>query len=243
MYDMSIIIATKNEQRYIGKTLNQLRSSIDEAKKRGITAELIVVDSSTENTASIARRFTQNVHIFPPQGVSKARNYGAAKSHGRILVFMDADTLVQKDTLPDVFSLFKKKSAVSTIACVSPTWQNELPLSAKMFYVIDWLFIKACGFIPFLIWFYNRGDIVAIRRDTFKNLRGFNEALYMMEINDLLGHASRMGRIKVLPTPVYESSRRLIQWGMLKSYAIWWRNYFTFFMLKRLHEASYEIIR
>jgi glycosyltransferase involved in cell wall biosynthesis len=243
MQDLSIIVATKNEQKYIANTLSHLHKSIKEAKKHGIKAELIVVDSSDENTAAIARKFTENVYPFSGEGVSKARNYGAAKSNGRILIFMDADTIVQKNTLTDVFSIFKKESTVSTIACVSPTWHSELTTSAKLFYILDWMFIKACGFIPLLIWFYNRGDIVANRRDTFNELKGFNEALYMMEITDLLGHASKLGKIKVLPSPVFESSRRLKKWGLLKSYGIWWRNYFTFYMLKRLHEANYEVIR
>jgi hypothetical protein len=67
--------------------------------------------------------------------------------------------------------------------------------------------------------------------------------LYMMEITDMLGHASKLGKIKVLSSPVFESSRRLKKWGLLKSYGIWWRNYFAFYMLKRLHETSYETIR
>ncbi len=243
MCDLSIVIATKNEQKYIANTLNHLQISMNEAEKLGITTELLIVDSSEENTPDIARKFTKKVYCLPPQGVSKARNYGAAKSSGRILVFMDADTIVQKKTVVDVFSTFRNESTVSAIAYVSPTWHNELSSSVRMFYIVDWVFIKACGLIPFLIWFYNRGDIVAIRRDTFNEIKGFNETLYMMEVTDLLGNASKHGRIKVLPSPVFESSRRLKEWGVLKSYRIWWRNYLIFYLFKRLHEANYEVIR
>ena len=243
MLDLSIIIATKNEQGYLAGTLKHLHISMNEAEKQGITTELIIVDGSDENTQEIARKFTKNVYCLPPQGVSKARNFGAAKSSGRVLVFMDADTIVQRNTLVDIFRACKNKSTVSTIAYVSPIWRNELPLSARLFYIVDWMFIKACGSIPLLIRFYNRGDIVAIKKDTFKEIKGFNEALYMMEITDLLGQASKQGKIKVLPSPVFESSRRLKQWGVLKSHKIWWRNYFTFYVFKRLHESSYEAIR
>ena len=243
MLDLSVIIATKNEQKYIANTLNHLKASVQEAERHGIVAEVLVVDSSNENTAVIAERFTKNVHRLSVQGVSKARNYGAAKSKGRILIFMDADTIVQKNTLTEVFRVFKKESAVSTIACVSPTWHSDLTMSTKIFYIIDWLFIKACGLIPFLIWFYNRGDILAVRRDTFNRVKGFNETLCMMEITDLLGHVSKIGKIKVLSSPVFESSRRIKKWGLLKSYRIWWSNYFAFYLLKRLHESTYEAIR
>jgi glycosyltransferase involved in cell wall biosynthesis len=243
MCDLSIIIATKNEKQYIANTLAHLQRSIKEAKKSGITAELIVVDSSTEDTADIARQFTSKVHYLSTQGLPKARNYGAAKASGQILVFMDADTLLQRSTLIDLFSVFKNKKAVSTISFVMPIGQAKLSVSAKIFYVLDCAFIRACAFLPFLIGFYNRGDIMAIRRDTFEKIRGFNETLCMMEITELLINASKLGKIKVLSSPVFESSRRLKQWGVLKSYRIWWKNYIYFYAFKRLHASSYESIR
>ncbi len=243
MYDLSIIIATKNEQNYIADTLSYLRASMKAAEKQGIKTELIVVDSSAENTATIARRFTCNVHCLPPNGVSAARNYGAAKSSGNLLVFMDADTMVQKSTLTDVYNVFQNKGAVAAISFVVPAWHDKLSASAKLFYVLDCAFIKACALFPLLISFYNRGDIIAIKRSSFNQIKGFNEALYMMEITELLGKSSKLGKIKVLSSPVFESSRRLKQWGLLKSYQIWWRNYFDFYLLKRLHDSSYEAIR
>jgi glycosyltransferase involved in cell wall biosynthesis len=243
MYDVSIIIATRNEENYIGGTLAHLRESMKEAKKQGVRAELILVDSSDDKTADIARKYTNNVYCLPSKGVSRTRNFGAEKSCGRILVFMDADTLVQKSTVADLFCTFKNKSAVSTISFVAPSGRTKLTASAKLFYTLDKMFIKACAFIPFLIWFYNRGDVIAIRRDTFNNIKGFNETLYMMEITDLLSHASKLGKINVLSSPVFESSRRLKQWGVVKSYRVWWQNYCDFYLLKRLHDSSYEVVR
>jgi len=243
MCDLSIIIATKNEKHYIANTLTHLQRAIKEAKKDGITTELIVVDSSIENTADIARQFTPKVHYLVAQGLPKARNYGAAKATGQILVFMDADTLLQRNTLKDLVNIFKNKKAVSTISFVMPIGQEKLTVSAKIFYVLDCAFIRACAFLPFLIGFYNRGDIMAIRRDTFEKIRGFNETLCMMEITELLINASKLGKIKVLSSPVFESSRRLKQWGVLKSYRIWWKNYIYFYAFKRLHASSYESIR
>jgi len=243
MYDLSIVIATKNEQNYIEETLRHLTLSMNEARKLNISTELIVIDSSVDHTLSIARKFTEKAHYLTLHGVSKARNYGAKLSKGRVLIFMDADTILQKNTLIDILDTFLDKSVISVIAFVLPTNYRELPSSAKLFYVIDKIFIKVCGIMPFLLRFYNRGDIVAIRKTIFNKIGGFNESLYMMEITELLVRASKYGRTKVLPTPVFESSRRLKKWGLLKSYTIWWKNYFAFYMLKRLHEATYEVVR
>lgn len=244
MYDMSVVIATKNEQNYIAKTLDHLDESIGEAMENGITTELIVVDSSQgKTTLDVAKRYTENVYRLKPQGVSKARNYGAIKSKGRVMVFMDADTIVQKKTLTDVYKTFKNESVVSAIAYVLSTRIHELPSSARLFYIVDKMFIKACGLIPLLIRFYNRGDIVAVRRTVFDQVQGFDESLYMMEVTDLLNQAQKHGKIKVLSDPVFESSRRLEKWGVFKSYKIWWKNYFSFYFLRRLQDTKYEVIR
>ena len=243
MYDISVVIATRNEQKYIEKTLRHLLLSVEEAKKSGVNAEVIIIDSSDDNTKNVARKFIEKIYPLPAQGVSKARNYGAKLCEGDIVVFMDADTVVQKKTLADVFNAFMSETVISAVAYVLPLNYRELPLPTKVFYVIDKIFIKACGVVPLLVRFYNRGDIVAIRKNTLNTVGGFDESLYMMEITDLLVAASKHGRIKVLPAPVFESSRRLKKWGLLRLYGLWWRNYFSFYLFGRLLEATYEAIR
>ncbi len=244
MCDLSVIIATKNEQDYLEKTLKHLTLAMEETEKSNVKAELIVVDSSNDDTPSKAREFTEKVYHLSLQGVSKARNLGARLSKGSVLVFMDADTLVQKNTLIDIFNVFScKKSVVSLITFVQPTSNNEIGLSEKLFYIVDKLFIKAIGVVGFLPHFYNRGDAVAIRRNVFNAIGGFNEELYMMEIAQLLVKASKYGPVRVLPSPVFDSTRRLRMWGVIRSHKIWWINYFTFYVLNRLHDATYEMVR
>jgi glycosyltransferase involved in cell wall biosynthesis len=242
MIDISVILATKNERRYIGKTLVRLLEACGEAGRQGVTTEIIVVDSSTDDTYVEARRYVENVHTFSPDGVSKARNYGASLAKGRILVFMDADTLLQRLSLFDVVSNFMDKTVVSVISRVLPL-SPPRTLSSSLFYVLDGMYVKLCAYLSVLLKFYNRGDLTAIRKSVFDRIKGFDEKLHMLEITELLLKASHYGRTNVLSTPVFESSRRLGQWGLLKSYKVWWRNYFHFYILGRLCDATYEIVR
>jgi hypothetical protein len=85
--------------------------------------------------------------------------------------------------------------------------------------------------------------MIAVRKDVFEKIAGFNERLHMLEITEMLVKASAYGRVKVLSSPVFESSRRLEQWGLLKSYKVWWRNYFCFYVLGHLYDSSYEACR
>ncbi len=240
--DISVILASRNEEMFIGSTLEKVVEASREARKRNINTEIMVIDSSTDNTLEEAKRFTKNVWAFLPEGVSKARNYGASLAKGRILVFMDADTSIQRASLIDIFNDFRENAIVSAISRVLPSRRHK-PFSHILFYIVDGIFVKLCAHVKVLIKFYNRGDMIAIRKDTFERISGFDEKLCILEITDLLHRASFCGKIRVLSTPVFESGRRLKQWGLLKSYKIWWRNYFSFYVFKRPYDSNYEAVR
>jgi glycosyltransferase involved in cell wall biosynthesis len=242
MVDVSVILATRNERKYIGRTLRKVLEASDEAGRHGVSSEIIVVDNSTDDTFREARKCVKNVYTFLPIGVSKARNFGANLAKGGILIFMDADTTLQKSSLVDAVQEFKDRAVVSVVSRVLPLSRRKT-LSTVLFYVLDGLYIRLCGYLSFLMKFYNRGDMTAIRKGVFEKINGFDESLSMLEITDMLMRASSYGRIKVLPSPVFESSRRLRQWGLLKSYKVWWRNYFCFYILGHLYDSKYEACR
>jgi glycosyltransferase involved in cell wall biosynthesis len=242
MVDFSVILATRNERKYIGRTLRKILEASDEVGRYGVSSEIIVVDNSTDGTFAEARKYIKNVYRFLPAGVSRARNFGASLAKGCILIFMDADTTLQKSSLIDVAKEFKDPAVVSVISRVLPSSRRNT-LSSVFFYVLDGLYIRLCAHLSVLMKFYNRGDMTAVRKGVFKKISGFNERLHMLEITDMLTKASSYGRIKVLPSPVFESGRRLGQWGALKSYNVWWRNYFCFYVLGHLYDSRYEACR
>lgn len=53
---------------------------------------LVVDDGSNDDTVQVAQRYPAKLLVLPNnQGPSAARNHGAAKAHGRLLFFVDAD--------------------------------------------------------------------------------------------------------------------------------------------------------
>jgi len=240
--DVSVILAARNERKYIGKTLRKILDASNEAKRHGVSTEIIVVDNSTDDTFREATKYVKNVYAYHRPGVSKARNFGASIARGNILVFMDADTTLQKSSLVDVANEFKDTTVVSAVSRVLPSTPRNT-ISTVLFYALDGLYVRSCAYLRVLLRFYNRGDLTAVRKDIFEKIRGFNEKLHMLEITELLTKASSFGRVKVLPAPVFESSRRLRQWGLLKSYKVWWRNYFCFYVLGHLCDSKYEACR
>ena len=242
MVDLSIILATKNEKNYIGTTLRKVVEATIEAEKQGVKTEIIVVDSSSDGTSLEAKKYVKNVHRLILDGLATARNFGASLAKGNILAFMDADTTLQKSSLVDLINNFRNATVVSVVSRVLPS-SGRKTLSTVLFYALGGLYVRLCAYINFFIRFYNRGDFTAVRKDVFQKIAGFNEKLHMLEITEMLVKASAHGRVNVLSSPVFESSRRLAQWGLLKSHKVWWRNCFSFCVLGHLYDLSYEPCR
>ena len=232
----SIIIATKNELNYIGGTLTTLKHVL-----RGFKAEILVVDSSIDGTYEIAKKLADKTYRFKEEGPSKARNYGARKARGDILIFMDADTMVSRKLFQEALEAFKDPWVLAAVCYVLP--YSEANFIQKTFYLLDSTYIKLCGRLPFLLRLYSRGDFLAVRKKAFFKVGGFNENFHMLEITDLINRLMRHGKIAVLKSPAYESARRLKKWGPIKNFLFWQPHYLSYFMLSRPLKIEYESIR
>jgi rhamnosyltransferase len=87
--DISIIIIAKNEQEYIGFTLDRVFKQRINKKY-----EVIVIDSgSKDSTLEIVRKYPVKVLEVPAQefGHGKTRNLGVQKAYGDVVVFLNAD--------------------------------------------------------------------------------------------------------------------------------------------------------
>ncbi len=91
---VSILIATRNEEKVIEKTLIALKD-IDYPRY-----EVVVVDGSSDKTAKIAKRYADKVVVEKtPQGKAHALNLALTKARGEIIYVLDADSRPEKDTL------------------------------------------------------------------------------------------------------------------------------------------------
>jgi len=98
----SFVIPAHNEEQYIRTTLEKI-VRLDYPKER---YEVVVVENgSTDATWEVIRAFEDaydNVHAFScTQGVSRARNFGLAKTSPESdwIIFLDADTVLQQGFL------------------------------------------------------------------------------------------------------------------------------------------------
>ncbi len=99
---ISVIIPNYNGALTIGKCLESVFSPGHDS------FEVIVVDDcSDDNSAEIIKNFPcRLIRLNKHSGASRARNTGVQNSDGEILFFIDADCILQKDTLFQVNKAF-----------------------------------------------------------------------------------------------------------------------------------------
>lgn len=111
---ISVIIPVYNEEKYIGACLSSL------CKQTLLPIEVIVVDDgSTDKTPSVLSGFQSLKFKFirlrtNHQGSGLARNTGAARASGKILVFVDGDMTFDKNYLKKLVRPIYKGQAEAT---------------------------------------------------------------------------------------------------------------------------------
>src|SRR5678815_1878162 len=84
---VDIIIAARNEERYLGFCLDALR---EQDYPTELLKIYLVDNGSTDRTVRIAQEFGINVLIEPKRGAAAARNAGLAQSNAELVGFVDA---------------------------------------------------------------------------------------------------------------------------------------------------------
>lgn len=115
---LSFVIPARNEEALIGEALEAILASV--ARASGVSRndlsladtsfEVVVADDGSEDaTAAIVGAFANDVgvRLVPCVGRScaAARNVGAAASSGRVLCFVDADTIVPETAVDRILEL------------------------------------------------------------------------------------------------------------------------------------------
>ncbi len=191
---ITIVMPVLNEEIVLGDTLSSLGMSDRE--------ELIVVDGgSTDNTASIARTFTDKVYVTK-RGRGHQMNIGAENAHGEILLFLHADCKLPQNG----FSVIRERLKDSTISAGAFDLSIEHP--KLHFRVIEFganLRSRVTA-VPY-------GDQgLFMRREVFERSGGFAD-IPLMEDIDISRRLKKMGRIIFIRPPIKTSPRRWIKEG------------------------------
>jgi GT2 family glycosyltransferase len=108
---LSVIIPVHNGGAHLPRCLEALRES--DASRYEI---VVVDDNSTDGSADVARaRGFEVVRLDARRGPAAARNEGARRARGNILLFLDADVRARPDTLARVEAFFREHEEIAAL--------------------------------------------------------------------------------------------------------------------------------
>ena len=194
-----------NEKHYLPILLGSIKS------QKFSDYEIIVSDGgSTDETLKIAqdngcKTVVDNEHRHP----SWQRNNGAAIARGDILLFLDADTVLQDNFLFDFLEEFEKKKLVG-----AGFYIHFNPNKASYN-----IYSSLYNFFCFVRQYFAPASIgagILARRDAHNLIEGFDTDIYVAEDYDYCYRISKQGKFRMIKVlPILYSSRRLQKEGGL----------------------------
>lgn len=200
---ISIIVPVLNESAGINNTIEHLNGLI---KATGFSAEIIIVDGDQEGKTIRAIKDDKIITAIGKLGRASQMNRGAALAHGKILLFLHADTRLPDDGL-----------ALIDAACGNHFYGAgafDLAIDSKR--TIFRLIEKAASLrsrwtcIPY-------GDqAFFFTADYFRAIGGFAEIPFMEDVEIMRRIKKRGEKIIFLKRPVRTSARRWEKEGVIK---------------------------
>jgi glycosyltransferase involved in cell wall biosynthesis len=165
--DVSIVVPVYNGE----KTIRSCLASLQDQSFKGGMEVIVVDDGSTDKTRAIVKEF-KNVKLLSQdhQGPAKARNLGAKKARGEIIVFTDSDCTADQKMVEGLVKACREKG-VAGVQGGYRTRQEELMARFIQAEIEErYKLMKKNRFIDFIGTY-----CCAYRRDVFLKEGGFDE--------------------------------------------------------------------
>src|SRR5579862_5728554 len=211
---ISIIIPAHNEEDYLGATLDGLnRQDYPEYEI------VVVANGCRDRTAAIAHRMCHRLVTLSQRNLGVARNLGARIANGELLVFLDADTILEPGALRVIAEEFTEGNAGGTL--------KGLPDSDRFAYrLIYWL----KNFIHRFVVHNGSSGVILCWKQDFTRVGGFDEQLELRENSDLIRRLKRFGSYRFINTTTATTSmRRYERRGVKRIVWLWIKLWFFSF--------------
>lgn len=183
---VSIVITTKNAEKFIGECLRAIKRQNYPQNK----IEIIVVDNfSTDKTATIAREYTKGVYQMGPER-SAQRNFGLQIAKGKYLFYLDADMTVGSVVISKCVEKMEKEPNVSGLYVIEivtgESYWSRVRRFERGFY--DATVIDCVRFV---------------RASDFRAVRGFDTTMTGPEDWDFDKKIRERGKVALIKEPIY----------------------------------------
>lgn len=227
---ISIIIAAYNEELLIKRCLQVV---MNQKFSYGVYEVLVIDNNSTDKTGEIAHSLGATVIKYTEkQGASVAKQYGAYRAKGEIIVFIDSDSVPDPDWLERIYRALQDKRLVCVGGAMIPLWGNAW--TKFVFAFFDYFAYINQWFGIYMLW----GSNLAIRKEAFLQVGGINTTIKTSDDWELVARlAKRYGAksIKYLPSMRVKTSPRKQESlrELIPYISIGIANYFSLYILRR----------
>ncbi len=260
--DLSIIIVTYNSLADIVKCLESLEKFCI-----GVNLEIIVFDNaSSDNTPDLVAGNFPKVRLLrhgENVGFARANNLTAAQARGRYLLILNPDTWVDDDLAAALVKFLDAHPEAAALAprVLTPEGNVQfssvcaLPTLALLFYEqigLSQLFPRSRRFGRYRMTYWDHNEIrpvehatgacLAIRREVFDELAGFDENFFMyIEDVDLSYRLRQHGKkIFYLPSAhVFHAGGQSGSQTAIRNYLALYRSFYYYF---RKHYSRFMVI-
>lgn len=166
---LSIVIPAYNEEKLIGKCIESILNQSIDRKEYEV---LLIDNNSTDNTSEIVSKMgVKPISYTEKKGAIWAKQFGAKRAKGEIIVVSDADAIFEKNWLENILKVFENKKLMLVGGTVLPTGNSKIVMGIFKLSEYFSLVFQKIG-VPF-IW----GTNMAVRKSAFEKVGGFNTSL------------------------------------------------------------------
>ena len=202
MIFLSIIIPSYQSEKTLPRLLDSINRESGGPACRQADMEVIVVEDGEHNkkleTYNLKQRYEKlrlktiiskklqviSYKLKVNRGPAYARNFGARKARGEVLLFLDSDVVVLPGTIREVEKIFKEDKYKVAVTGVWDKKQISNKFFPKFKALRDWSYwINERKADSYYYLFSTR--IAAIRRDVFLKEKGFNENYRGADVEDI----------------------------------------------------------
>ena len=200
---LTVVIPALNE----AERLPQLLDTLDRQTRRA--ERIVVADAgSRDDTRAIAER--RGALVVDGGMPAVGRNAGARVTTSDLLLFLDADDVLDDDFIAAAVEQFEERGLTIATAHLEPTERDPAYVFAcevanLYMDVMQYVSPHAAGFC------------ILARREVHEAIGGFDETLALAEDHDYVQRASRLGKFRVLRgLRVGTSMRRIEKEGLVR---------------------------
>ncbi|MCD6522796.1 MAG: glycosyltransferase [Candidatus Diapherotrites archaeon] len=205
--DVSVIIPTLNEEKYIGNCLESLIN-----QQFSGSFEIIIGDGgSTDMTKDICKEYGVKFVVEKKPTIAAGRQKACEKAKGKVILSTDADAILEQQWIDVMYS-----SLEDGYVCV---YGNVVPYDGTSIdtlaaYTLMPLYMKTMALLGMDV---PAGSNMGFKKKAFDMVGGFNTDIIAGEDLDLVKRLKHIGNIRYnRDSIVHVSARRMHKWGRTK---------------------------